>query len=151
MTVTLSPRRWTGVFSPRKKFRTPRTPLDTVDSLDNQKFNQIFNVATPRPGRKVCDHCGVEAASARLHCVRGTSRMEDESNDYHISLCDRCMKKEDKGELKSQLRTARHNIMDKRVSHSLFLFLNSNMSQTKLYYNFSFQLNIDLLVDTSTY
>jgi hypothetical protein len=43
-----------------------------------------------------------------LHCVRGTSRVEDESNDYHISLCEGCMKKEDRGELKSQLRTARH-------------------------------------------
>ena len=117
MTVSLpSPRTWRAtMFSPRRKHRTPRTPLDTVDSLDSQKFNSMFNrVATPRPARKVCDHCGTEAASARLHCVRGTTRAEDENNDFHVSLCDRCMKKESRGELDSQLRTARHKV-DRRV------------------------------------
>ncbi len=133
MTVTLSPRSWAVVFSPRRKFRTPRTPLDTVDSLDRHKFGasrlgssaslgaSFTHVATPRPGRKVCENCGEEAASARLHALRNTSRVDDESNDYHISLCDRCIKKEDRGELKSQLRTARYNTKldnpsDKRVS-----------------------------------
>ena len=120
MTVAVaSPRSWRarGVFSPRRKLRTPRTPLDTVDSLDRHKFDQITNaVATPRPGRRVCDHCGVEAATARLHCVHaGTaSRLEDERCDYHVSLCHKCMKKEDRGELDSQVRTARHSV-DKRV------------------------------------
>ena len=96
MTVSLSPRNWAVVFSPRRRFRTPRTPLDTVDSLDDNAFSQVMNINTPRPGRKVCDHCGTVAASARLHCFRGTSRVEDESNDYHISLCEGCMKKEDR-------------------------------------------------------
>ena len=108
MTVAVaSPRSWRarGVFSPRRKLRTPRTPLDTVDSLDRHEFDQITNaVATPRPGRRVCDHCGVEAATARLHCVHaGTaSRLEDERCDYHVSLCHKCVKKEDRGELDSQ-------------------------------------------------
>jgi len=130
MTVTLSPRSWAVVFSPRRKFRTPRTPLDTVDSLDRNKFaaSGLGSSAslgasgrfTPRPGRKVCENCGEEAASARLHALRNTSRVDDESNDYHISLCDKCIRKEDRGELKSQLRTARHNTKvqnqsDKRV------------------------------------
>ncbi|QDZ21342.1 hypothetical protein A3770_05p38600 [Chloropicon primus] len=120
MTVSLSPRSWRSsvFFSPRgRKHRTPRTPLDHVDSLDGQfgVVSASTNVATPRPARKVCDHCGTEAASARLHCVRGTTRLEDESHDYHISLCDKCMSKEQRGELESKLRTARHKVVAKRV------------------------------------
>eukprot|EP00216_Chloropicon_sp_CCMP2111_P005624 CAMPEP_0198234196 /NCGR_PEP_ID=MMETSP1446-20131203/270_1 /TAXON_ID=1461542 ORGANISM="Unidentified sp, Strain CCMP2111" /NCGR_SAMPLE_ID=MMETSP1446 /ASSEMBLY_ACC=CAM_ASM_001112 /LENGTH=281 /DNA_ID=CAMNT_0043914937 /DNA_START=39 /DNA_END=885 /DNA_ORIENTATION=+ len=122
MLFTLSPRKRN-----QKPFRkSPRTPLDHSDSFDHRDdttttnsmnkcssggfdfVSEFKHVTTPRPGRAVCEFCGCECAGARMHCVRGTSD-DDASNDYHVSLCDKCTQKEDAGTLRWEIKTARRS------------------------------------------
>ena len=84
----LTPRNWGVSFTPRRRQKA-RTPLDRLDSLDFRPGRRAPVVPTPRPGRAACDHCGSDAASARLHCLRNTSRVDDVAGDWQIALCDR--------------------------------------------------------------